>query len=379
MKKKPLFTCFLALSLLALTEYGLYTNTMVNNIAKYSNLEGYIYYEKHRVLPFEKISSFVNLKNNQTEQYIKWNQENIDLINSISSDELKEKLTYLQIIIKDGKNIFDRLLINYLGNKKDLNENEKDALETAKGLRSMLSYSIDTQDPNAVLQQTIHLGVSSYTDDQSKIFTTLRNTLKDKQKVFDFVMLHEFSHFLSYNFYKDYKKNSYIEQNMLFQEFVTQQKPKKNEEVHNELDEKIIKSQYVETLADIMSIQLLYKKYPELIKDEKFLYNIAKMRYEETDTGFDHLSYIGILYLKSYMKNNKLPTSLEDMLKLSKTASLVNAQYFSDIAFGFNEYEEPESRKKYINLNVKYNRNSIDKELYKIQDEVEKEEKKMKP
>lgn len=355
MKIKQIYPLFIALGA------GILGGLLITNIKADTN-----FYRKYVVEPTEVIEYKIMPINEERQKkillktnYKKWVSENIELIKSIKTSDpaLQSQIDALPLVIKDGSSIISKFR-EFLLTGEDNKLEERGEFVNLKINEKESKYKLN-------IGLNFMLSTTAFLQDIKKVFKN------DERVTFDYIFFHEFAHFLSYN----YGEQSNV--NEILRQFELQQQSKDvNEIIHTEEDKRIIDIQYVESVADVLAVQLLYLKYPKLIKDRNLAYGIGKARYKEGEPT--HLTTVALLSLNENMKDKhfKLPSTIEGLLDNARKEALVGTQYYSTVSFA-NEDDDSETRRKEVILNrFDFNRNKYEKLVSALDREVEIEEEK---
>lgn len=331
-------------------------------------------YNKFLVEPTEIISSYIseNSKNNliKKQQYISWSEENKKFIKNILEKDLTENsdifinnLDKLPIIIKID-NMIDKIglfIHNKLENIIPNGMQEQNYLiSVASGKNSIyLRQSIT----NTEVSEAIYIGLKEFQSKDSLLFKNLLRIFKgNERQIYDYVFFHELSHFISIKMYKNGQLN---EDNMFKEiEMIIKKDSSNNNVIYDKENIDILLSQYSESIGDVMAIELLYKKYPELKKDNDLPYNLARLRTEEV-IDIEHRTVGALIATQEYFKNNNVPDNMTDMLKVAHKSSLINVEYYSKPLL--------KDKKQYINFSNEEHKEKILSKIDTIREKILKE------
>lgn len=364
-KLKKIIPCFLVLGVTCLLAKGLLTQNTS--------------YHQYLVSPTESVVSQVMVfddniqdKKIKKEKYKRWTEENIRFFDTLKIDDpaIKEKINNIPIIINDGSNVWDKLSVVAHHKIATLTSKELDhnAINIATGRAIQFNEILEetTNENQKVELKRVDFGIyiglpaledkeHSYTSGLSKIFT--------EQQKYDYVFLHELSHFISKEMLgNEHKTESQIYE-LVLSEFEKVQGSHNFQ--HSQKDKEMIVSQYKESVADVLAVQFLYKKYPELIKKD-IPHQLAKLRASTTDS-----SHLNVLALNSAQQNNY--DSLEDMLSYARQKALENTEFFSTTSYANDGSEHVQERKKLVKLTSKFQAQEHVKKIRQLYLEVEKD------
>lgn len=318
-------------------------------------------YHQYLVSPTDNIESHVMFFDKEVQQrkaekekYLLWAQENVQLVTSLKSKDvsIKEKIEDLPIILKDSHSLWDKVTLFVQKNlalidEKYVNEN---TIMIADGQATQLQRFFDTTN-GEVVGKGLYIGLKSINNQDSRFFNNLRKAFKNnEQQMYDYIFFHELSHYISFEMQGNEGKNHEQITEQIIDKFNKTQGIKGFK--HNDQDKGLILEQYGEAMADILAIQLLYKKYPELKKDDTLPLELAKVR-AKNYKDFGHMNTIALTSFQD-MRKNTLPDSLEGMLSIARDKGLENTQFNSTRTFATYGKKIPEQRFTEVKLINKF-------------------------
>lgn len=187
----------------------------------------------------------------------------------------------------------------------------------------------------------------------------------DKKLAMDFVAFHEYTHYVSYHL-ADKIISEHKAQNVIDRLMILNIGNNISETI--EINKVLLKDMYLENVADIMSLQLLEQKYPNL-NIEKIAKNLSFLRNDDSQKfkSVLHLTSIGLLKLKKNSTGNALSYKAmyenADKLALESLSSIVmygregvnsiiNKEKENNINVGF--YKEKYNNENFLNMSISY-------------------------
>lgn len=301
--------------------------------------------------------------------YKNWLQENMEFIKNLPTNEKDYKKTLAEIntVIKDNSNYFDKLAVALMeiGEKVPLLGMDTSKKSLAMGMENHVLIH-DTIHHNGTIKTVgteLFVGINFF----EKSDTTFRKNLgevfnNDKKLIFDYVIFHELGHILSASFNGKDGKND----QMRIEEIISQFEAQKKERL-SQKDKDMIGGQYREGVADVIAVQLLGYKYPNLQGNYKE--KLAKARYK-SNSDSEHRTTFALLSHIEGSQNNKI-ASLENILSESRQASLNSAAFYSHISFVTKD--QSEKRGIPVHLAGSDNLESTRKLLLKLANEIYEE------
>lgn len=227
------------------------------------------------------INSTTNIQTNnaETNVYESWSNENLKLLKTLDNDT----------------SVLNKL------NKLSINFNDD--------LKNELTHTNDYQ------KYRININIEKLNEVDYPANTRLYQIFNNnKQKVFDYIYFNQVSNFITATHKEDTNFPEVLKA-------INREIPD-NIEYHDR-----IFSQYNQSIARVMTIQLLFKKYPELVKDEKLIYELAKVnKVEEPYASYSSIALIQ--FDKEFKgKSSTLPNNLKDILNVGREYALYQAKF----------------------------------------------------
>lgn len=333
MKKLQKFIAFSLIGLSAIGSYNVIDSMVKHDISYHQNIAHPAAQVQETTL--EHINKIIPIKSYQeSTKHKAYYQErinsNLALLIELTTKEpqYQEKLKNLPIFIKDNTVITDKIsaaLMNFAGLLGIENNHE---LATGKQLMWSTDIAINEKEEGQLVEgsQAVYIGLKAITDTSDPRQKQLLDAFKGNQEMmFDYMFFHELGHYLSHNFKGNEGNIEYNFVNKIVESFEQQQVDKLSLE-----DKSMIRMQFTECVGDVMALQLLYLKHPQLKEDKNLVYRLAKARASDSN-DVEHLTSVALLSYEAVVKKNN--TSLEEILTQSRNAAMASAEFYSPMSF----------------------------------------------